>query len=154
MVWIILGAIVALIVDLICAIELNDIAKEKGHANVKYFWYSFLFGIFGALIVIALPDRGKQPEKRTPPPSPARILPNPESFTVPKEKNDDKNKERTIEKKENIEYGKVEIVDGKKQSIVKIVDGRIICPSCGTNQNGDRTVCMECGCKFIRYWPE
>ena len=57
--WIILGVIVGLIIMSIIASEARQIAAEKGFDESKYFWYVFLFGIIGLLIVCALPDRAK-----------------------------------------------------------------------------------------------
>lgn len=37
--------------------EFEHIANEKGYPNKKYFWWTFLFGLVGILMVIALPDR-------------------------------------------------------------------------------------------------
>ncbi len=40
------------------ALTFQDIAGEKGFYEKKYFWWTFLFGIVGCLMVAALPDRG------------------------------------------------------------------------------------------------
>ena len=37
------------------AFEFGEISKLKGYSERKYFWYSFIFGVVGYLIVIALP---------------------------------------------------------------------------------------------------
>lgn len=55
--YIIAGVIVGLIVNGIAAIEFESIAAMKGYKG--YFWWCFLLGIIGWLMVIALPDRGK-----------------------------------------------------------------------------------------------
>lgn len=47
--------ILILVLGLI-ADEFFKIAKMKGHNNRKYFWISFLCGIVGYMLVIALPD--------------------------------------------------------------------------------------------------
>ena len=36
--------------------EFYVIALSKGHNHPKYFWYCFLFGIAGYLLIIALPN--------------------------------------------------------------------------------------------------
>ena len=41
------------------AFEFSDVAEDKGYTGAKYFWYAFLLGCIGYLLVIALPDRGK-----------------------------------------------------------------------------------------------
>lgn len=53
-----LGILVALVIGVIISLEFSNIAADKGYVGDKYFWYPFLFGIFGMLIVVALPDRG------------------------------------------------------------------------------------------------
>ena len=52
-----LGAVVALIVAYLVANEFADIAEEKGHTRSRYFWFTFLLGIPGMLMVIALPNK-------------------------------------------------------------------------------------------------
>ena len=37
--------------------EFEFIAKEKGYTSKRYFWWTFLFGLAGIPMVIALPDR-------------------------------------------------------------------------------------------------
>lgn len=49
------AAIVVLALAILIAKEFAFAAREKGYGEEKYFWYSFLFGIVGWLIVIALP---------------------------------------------------------------------------------------------------
>lgn len=54
--------IVVLVVDALFGSEFQKIADEKGYGDSnKYFWYTFLFGIYGMLLVIALPDRNLKP---------------------------------------------------------------------------------------------
>ena len=53
----VIAAIVALIINGIIAMEFQFAATEKGYDEKKYFWYSFLFGALGGLIVIALPNK-------------------------------------------------------------------------------------------------
>lgn len=39
----------------------------------------------------------------------------------------------------------------ERQSAIPVIDGdKIVCPLCGTRQPGNREVCYECGCRFIR----
>lgn len=52
-----IAAIIVLIIAFIIAIEFQEVATAKGYTSSKYFWYTFLFGIFGCLLVIALPDQ-------------------------------------------------------------------------------------------------
>lgn len=55
--YLVLG-VVSLVICFIAALEFSAIASKKGYDDAKYFWYPFLLGIIGMLIVIALPDRG------------------------------------------------------------------------------------------------
>ena len=57
MFWLVL--IIVLIIWLIAAFEFWEIARMKGHEKTRYFWYSFLFGLVGWMMVIALPDRAE-----------------------------------------------------------------------------------------------
>lgn len=53
--YVLLG-IVVLVVQWLIAKEFRDIAEDKGYSDKKCFWYCFLFGIPGYLMVIALPN--------------------------------------------------------------------------------------------------
>ena len=55
--FIVLAACAILVVWYFLAKEFYAIAQEKGYDDRKYFWWSFLFGIAGCLLVVALPDR-------------------------------------------------------------------------------------------------
>ena len=55
----ILGGIIGIIIDLVIAKAFRTIAEMKGHEGKLYFWWCFLTGIAGYLMVAALPDRGK-----------------------------------------------------------------------------------------------
>ncbi len=48
--------IIAIIFDYVVAKEFERIAAEKGFAEKKYFYYSFIVPAVGYLMVIALPD--------------------------------------------------------------------------------------------------
>ena len=50
-----LGIVVALIIDYFIAKKFEEIAEMKGHIGSTYFWYTFIFGVVGMLMVIALP---------------------------------------------------------------------------------------------------
>ena len=54
---------VALLVNLIFASLMNSVAAAKGYENSHAFALVFLFGIFGMLYVIALPDRKAQQQR-------------------------------------------------------------------------------------------
>lgn len=63
MLWI--GGIVGLLIALGTAYEFKDIAAKKGFNDSKYFWWTFAMLPVGAMMVIALPDRGKAVEQAT-----------------------------------------------------------------------------------------
>ncbi len=52
-----LGAIIVIVVAACAANEFSSIAEMKGFSGKKYFWWSFLLGPIGMLMVVALPDR-------------------------------------------------------------------------------------------------
>ena len=54
----VIGVIIAIVIEWSIAKEFASIAADKGYSESRYFWYCFIFGIFGYLMVIALPDRG------------------------------------------------------------------------------------------------
>lgn len=56
MLWI-LGIVVAIMIDWVIARQFADIAERKGYEGSTYFWFTFLFGIAGMLMVVALPER-------------------------------------------------------------------------------------------------
>lgn len=58
---------VYLVVLLLVATKFDEIAKMKGH-NTGYTAWVFFTGIFGMIMVAALPDRGRKEEKEAPKP--------------------------------------------------------------------------------------
>lgn len=57
---IIISALVLIAILCIIASEFSAIAQEKGFNSKRYFWYVLLFGLFGAIMVVALPDRNSE----------------------------------------------------------------------------------------------
>ena len=55
----VLVAIADIMVAYFIGNEFEFIAKEKGYTSKRYFWWTFLFGLVGIPMVIALPDRRK-----------------------------------------------------------------------------------------------
>ena len=49
----------SIIINFITAFGFAHIAGEKGYSKVAYWFWCFLGGIAGWLMVVALPDRGK-----------------------------------------------------------------------------------------------
>lgn len=58
--WIIVSCVVMLIISALVATKFEEIAKMKGHTG--YFWWCFLLGPAGWLMVVALPNCSKGPE--------------------------------------------------------------------------------------------
>lgn len=54
---IVLALAVVVTVQYVLSVEFYDAAVLKGYKEKKYFWYGFLFGVVGFLLIIALPDR-------------------------------------------------------------------------------------------------
>ena len=56
-----IGIVVLLAIALSIAAEFQNVAEIKGFGgSMKYFWLTLFFGIFGMLLVVALPDRAKK----------------------------------------------------------------------------------------------
>ena len=53
----VIAGIVGIAVAYFAAKEFELIAKDKGYADKKYFWWTVLAGFVGIPMVIALPDR-------------------------------------------------------------------------------------------------
>lgn len=69
----ILCAIIGLVVSYFIANCFYDAATAKGWSSKKYFWICFILPLIGYLLVIALPDRGKNvPSPRIPNAPPAK----------------------------------------------------------------------------------
>lgn len=54
---ILLAIAVVLVIQYLIAKEFYEAAAAKGYTAKKYLWLSFLLGMVGYLLVIALPDR-------------------------------------------------------------------------------------------------
>ena len=51
------GTIAVIALDYLVAKEFEFIANEKGYEGKRYFWYSFILGSIGYILVIALPKK-------------------------------------------------------------------------------------------------
>ena len=60
---IVLGAIAVIVLWYFVAREFKRIAAMKGHDEARYFWWTFLLGPVGMLMVVALPQETKAPEE-------------------------------------------------------------------------------------------
>lgn len=60
---IVLGAIAVIVLWYFVAKEFQRIAAMKGHDEARYFWWTFLLGPVGMLMVVALPQKAAEPEE-------------------------------------------------------------------------------------------
>ena len=133
MIWFILGLIAALVIGYIVAGKFSEIAEMKGHEGSTYFWYTFLFGIYGMLMVVALPNIkaaennvGAKGEK----PSFVWNEPQTQSTTQIQTSN-------TKDENKTNSPVSAEMRNGEK-----------VCPKCGQSQRADRRACWSCGQQF------
>lgn len=63
---IVLGSIAVIVLWVFVAREFQAIAAMKGHDQMKYFWWTFLMGLVGMLMVVALPPQTAAPAPETP----------------------------------------------------------------------------------------
>ena len=123
-----LGAIIALVIDWIISHEFASIAADKGYSESRYFWYCFIFGIFGYLMVIALPDRGHAnvpTSPATPAPQAAAPQANPATPTY---------------------NGKT---GGAATAVVGLYQNK--CTNCDKWQPKNNTFCEQCGARFTAF---
>jgi uncharacterized membrane protein len=52
--------LIVVVINYFVGKEFEKAAKDKGYFSSKYFWLVFLLGVYGCLLVIALPDRGSR----------------------------------------------------------------------------------------------
>ena len=52
--------VIAIAIDYIVAKQFSCIAEMKGHRGSKYFWFTFILGVVGMLMVVALPNVSKK----------------------------------------------------------------------------------------------
>ena len=114
---IIVLVLVGLVISYVLSEEFMEIASNKGYYNRKYFWYCFLFGIAGYLIVIALPAKEEGVHQK--------------GFSV---------ENNTIDKHED----KNEYIGNFPKSDFSNEDGLKQCPNCGTCHDSAYEVCPAC----------
>ena len=59
---VLIGAIIYFVIAHCIATDFYEIAKKKGHFEKKYYWWTFLCGLVGYLMVVALPDNSDKEE--------------------------------------------------------------------------------------------
>ena len=134
-----LGIIVAIVIDYIIAKKFEEIAEMKGHEGSTYFWFTFIFGFIGMLMVVALPNLKTTtvkvlsiPKENTEPVTTTKV-----QHTEPKPSvTFDANKEPPTA--EELATPMEAIIDGDEK----------VCPRCGRRQKATRTVCWDCAQKF------
>ena len=145
--WTILGCIIAIIIDVIIADEMKAIAERKGHQNPgRYFWFSFLLGLPGWIMVAALPDNrsialleklvNQTPVTEAPAPAPKTDAPVQMNVPVPAPASAPAAAPVSVEPQAPI--------------IVEDDPSQIRCPACGLVQKSNRLVCWKCGAKFTK----
>ena len=142
MVYFVIGLIIGLLVLFFAAGEFQEIAEMKGHESRRYFWWTFLTGFVGMLMVIALPDR-KAPASVSQPSRPQAYSPATLTPTAPAAR-------PTPAAAPASAVPKPEKKTRKPVAPIPLEDGREKCPVCGTVQRAERNLCMECGSPFLR----
>ena len=142
--------VVGMGLSFVAALEFSSIAVEKGHDGTKYFWYTFLLGIMGALMVVALPDRNLNVNGER----------NNSNIYRKNNKNDldldasvlhsrNFNVNNTNNDSDASNKNKKEYFSGESVSVIITDQNTVICPLCEFEQQAERTICWKCGCKFI-----
>ena len=54
--WVLIATLIAILINWVFAVLMNLVAISKGHENSHAFVLVFVFGVFGMLYVVALPD--------------------------------------------------------------------------------------------------
>lgn len=117
-----LFVIIGLIISYIFANEFFAIATKKGYNDSKYFWYCFLFGIAGYLMVVALPQKTVQ----------AEVI---------------NNKDR-IKQSDATNATPNDICEEESAKFTNISEDTIVCSACNFEQPSGRKVCWKCGRHF------
>ena len=130
----ILALAVSLIIQYVVASKFAEIAQMKGHTSNSYFWFTFLLGICGMLMVVALPNKNDitcTTSKNNTPVS---------TFLH----NEPQNKTAVYTPTNNSKTTN----KGNAPLNAEIVNGEKVCPKCGQTQKTDRKVCWFCGQPF------
>jgi len=128
-----LGLVAALVIGYIIASKFSEIAEMKGHDGRTYFWFTFIFGICGMLMVVALPnikaaENNVAIKEQTPSYVRNELLTKPASHTQASNSKDFNKDNPPV--------------------CAEIRNGEKVCPKCGQSQRADRSVCWSCGQKF------
>lgn len=134
MVLIVLGIVIALVIGYIVASKFSEIAEMKGHDGSTYFWFTFLFGICGMLMVVALPNIKVTENNAATGKNDTPSFVRDESQTQPAAC------AQTSSTKD--------VNKGNPPASAVISNGEKVCPKCGQSQKADRKVCWSCGQQF------
>ena len=149
MIWVAL--IIGLVVDYVIAAEMEQIAESKGCEMPKrYFWYSFMCGLPGWLMVVALPNKriedllvavgnGEEQENNKTLMSSSTVL------DVKEVQLSEADGELTISPNVQNLHEKNAKKYSNTTAAVSAERGDIKCSQCGTIQKNNRTVCWKCG---------
>ncbi|MCF7924625.1 MAG: zinc ribbon domain-containing protein [Candidatus Izimaplasma sp.] len=124
----------------------QDIVLKKGYNEKKYFWFGFVFGVFGIIIAAASPDLNIQETLAQ-----LNRKINVSELEIGKNKS---KKNIAINRglkhndsKSNLHTQGNDNLNAKFQ-LIKINE-KTYCPNCGSQQSIDRTICSDCGLKFV-----
>ena len=124
------GIVVAIVIDYIIAKTFEEIAEMKGHEGRAYFWFTFVFGLVGMLMVVALPNINS-----------VYISNLPTVYAAPEQKTSPVVAETSVATEKDLNKGNAPVS-------AEIIDGEKVCPKCGTKQKASRWVCWSCGQRF------
>lgn len=151
MFWYILFAVIGLVFDYVIAAEMKSIAESKGcKTSKRYFWFCFLLGLPGWLMVVALPNQKKENLLQT-------LINDQHNSQVQTSKPEKekiqishvKEKPATLSNSQNTSKGSAPIAE-RTAAAVAVDDKTIKCTQCSTVQNAGRRVCWECGATFVK----
>ena len=151
--WVI-AAVIILVINYVIAGEMRNIAESKGCVDSgRYFWFSFLLGLPGWIMVAALPNKKmdnllislKDANKENQHNSPA-----PSSPVQEKKEIQNSDADATAVGTSDVQNTdkKPAPNPGDTVDAIAVDPGKIKCTKCGTIQNSNRLVCWECGARF------
>ena len=107
--------IVYIAYSIFIGVKFDEIASEKGYSN--YFWWVFLLGVVGMIMVAALPDRNNRP------------------YTGITSSLSDESKGYSLSK----------LASESKKSTTSIHGNSWRCQHCGTSNSLASATCKDCG---------
>lgn len=141
---IVAAVILIVIISYFIASEMQDIAVRKGYESKCYFWFSFLFGLPGWIMVAALPNQNIQ------------YLLTEMNKSMKQDQNNKKapfvtaSEQRPVQSTETEKTESASLDRNTSALVVPAGKEMIRCTGCGHVQKNNRTVCWECGAKLIK----